>query len=221
VTGLGRREAFQAQRADALAELLLDLVQFQGDERLLDVGSGLGAVAFALAPRVREVVGVERNEEAVARARELAPENVEFVVGDGESLEFDSFSFDAAASVRALHHTPRPERVISEIVRVVRPSGVILVADQIAPVDPLAALELNAFERIRDPSTSRVLSDTDLRGLFDANNLQLRRSEVVRETRDIEGYLDLAGLEGPDRERARSMAPTGYEAVTAWYVLSR
>lgn len=221
MTGLARREAFQAERAEALAEFLLEFVQFQGDERLLDVGSGLGAISFALAPRVREVVGVERNEAAVARANELAPENVHFVVGDGESLDFDSFSFDAATSVRTLHHTPRPERVVSELVRVTRPSGVILIADQIAPVDPLAALELNSFERVRDPSTSRVLSDADLRGLFDANNLVLRRSEVVRESRDIEDYLDLAGLEGQARERARSMAPTGYEAVTAWYVLSR
>jgi hypothetical protein len=123
--------------------------------------------------------------------------------------------------VRALHHTPRPERVVSELVRLTRPNGIIVVADQIAPVDPLAALELNSFERVRDPSTSRVLSDADLRGLFDANNLQLRRSEVVREFRDIEDYLDLAGLVGHDRDRARSMAPTGYEAVIAWYVLVR
>ena len=221
MTSLDRRAELQAARAEGFAEFLLDLVQFEGDERLIDVGTGLGALAIALAPRVREVVGVERNEDAVARARELAPENVQFVVGNGESLDFEAFSFDAAASVRTLHHTPRPERVVAELVRVTRPSGVILIADQIAPVDPLAALELNAFERARDPSTSRVLSDTDLRSLFDSNNLVLRRSEVVREARDIEDYLDLAGLEGPDRDRARSMAPTGYEAITGWYVLSR
>ena len=49
----------------------------------------------------------------------------------------------------------------------------------------------------------------------------LRREEVLRESRDIEAYLDLAGCEGPERERARNLAPSGYEAVVGWYVLSR
>jgi hypothetical protein len=102
-----------------------------------------------------------------------------------------------------------------------RPGGTVVVADQLAPVDPLAAFELNRFERARDPSTTRVLSDGDLRALFDANGLVLRRERVEREARDLEAYLDLAGCEGFQRDRARSLAPTGYEAVVGWYVLAR
>ncbi len=43
----------------------------------------------------------------------------------------------------------------------------------------------------------------------------------MREPRDIEAYLDLAGCEGPQREHARNLAPSGYEAIVGWYVLSR
>ena len=88
-----------------------------------------------------------------------------------------------------------------------RPGGTILVVDQLAPVDPLAALELNRFERARDPSTTRVLADTDLRGLFDSNGLVLRRDEVVREPRDLDAYLDLAGCEGAERELRAGARP--------------
>jgi ubiquinone/menaquinone biosynthesis C-methylase UbiE len=216
-----RRAARQAARAAGLVALLDELIVLEGDERVLDVGAGTGAFAFAVAPRVREVVAVEADEELAARARKDAPANVEVVVGDGERLALEPFSFDLVGCLRVLHHTRRPELMVAELARMARPGGAILVADQLAPVDPLAAGELNRFERARDPSTTRVLSDGDLRALFDANGLVLRREHVVREQRDLDSYLDLAGCEGADRERAKSLAPTPYEGVVGWYVLVR
>jgi ubiquinone/menaquinone biosynthesis C-methylase UbiE len=216
-----RRAERQAARAAELAALLDELLVLRGDERVLDVGAGTGAFSFAIAPHVREVVAVEQDDELAERARADAPANVEVLIGDGEHLALEPFSFDLAGCLRVLHHTRRPELMVAELVRMTRPGGTILVADQLAPVDPLAAGELNRFERARDPSTTRVLSDADLRGLFDANNLVLRREKVVREQRDLDSYLDLAGCEGPERERAKTLAPTCYEGVVGWYVLAR
>jgi ubiquinone/menaquinone biosynthesis C-methylase UbiE len=216
-----RRAALQKERAAALAERLESLVQFDGSERALDVGAGTGALAFALAPHVREVVAVELDEELAARARADAPANVEVLVGDGEHLPFEAAWFDFAGSLRTLHHTRRPELLVAELARVTRPGGTILVADQLAPADPLVALDLTRFERTRDPSTTRVLSEADMRGLFDSNNLRLLREETLTEPRDLDAYLDLAGCEGEARQQARRLAPAGYEAVVGWYVLGR
>jgi SAM-dependent methyltransferase len=216
-----RFAALQAERSAALAARLEDLLVLTGDERVLDVGAGTGALAFALAARVREVVAVDRDEEMAERAREDAPANVEVVVADAERLPFESFTFDLAVTARTLHHTPRPELLVAELARVTRLGGTLLVVDQLAPVDPLAAFELNRFERARDGSTTRVLSDGDLRALFDANGLVLRRDLIVHEQRDLERYLDLAGCDGFERERARSLAPAGYEGVVGWYVLGK
>jgi len=222
VTDLERRAALQAERAQALAARLADLLpSLDGSQRALDVGSGLGALAFALAPRVREVVAVERDPIQAELLQASAPANVLGIVGDGEHLELESFSFDVAGSLVTLHHTPRPELLVAELVRVTRPGGTLLVVDQLAPVDPLQAVALNTFERARDPSTTRVLSDQDLRGLFDSNGLVLRRAEIVRERRELESYLDLAGCAGPERETARALAPSDYEAEIGWYVLTR
>jgi ubiquinone/menaquinone biosynthesis C-methylase UbiE len=221
MTNAGRRASLQRQRAAALDALLQELLPLRGDERVLDAGAGTGAFAFAVAPRVREVVAVERDPELATRARADAPPNVEVLVADAERLDLESFSFDVSAALRVLHHTPRPELLTAELARLTRPGGTILVADQLAPVDPLAAFELNRFEQARDPTTTRVLSDGDLRALFDMNGLVLRRERVVREPREVEAYLDLAGCEGAARERARSLAPTGYESVVGWYVLER
>jgi ubiquinone/menaquinone biosynthesis C-methylase UbiE len=216
-----RRAALQRERAAALAERLDGLLQLNGDERALDVGAGTGAFAFAIAARVREVVAVEMDEELAERARVDAPANVEVVVADGEHLPFDRGEFDVAGTLRTLHHTHRPELMVAELARVTRPGGTILVVDQLAPADPLAGFELTRFEHARDPSTTRFLADADLRGLFDVNGLTLRRQQVDREPRDVDAYLDLAGCEGEERERARSLVPQGYEAVIGWYVLAR
>lgn len=221
MTNAERRAALQASRAAALAERLATLLDLSGDERALDVGAGVGALAFALAPNVRDVVAIELDEELAARARADAPANVEVVVGDGEHLPFESFSFDFAGTLRVLHHTRRPELLVAELARVTKPGGTILVVDQLAPADPLAALDLTRFEHARDPSTTRVLADADLRGLFDSNSLVLRRELVTREPRDLDAYLDLAGCEGEAREQARALAPRDYEAVVGWFVLHR
>jgi ubiquinone/menaquinone biosynthesis C-methylase UbiE len=221
MTNADRRSKLQAQRAEALAARLDELLPVRGDERVLDVGAGTGAFAFAIAPRVREVIAVEIDEKLAERARADAPPNVEVVVGDGEQLPFESFTFDIAATLRTLHHTKRPELLVAELVRLTRRGGTILVVDQLAPVDPLEAFELTRFEHARDPSTTRLLADPDLRGLFDSNGLVLRRQEIDREPRDLETYLDLAGCEGFERERARNLAPREYEAVVGWYVLAR
>jgi ubiquinone/menaquinone biosynthesis C-methylase UbiE len=216
-----RRAALQRERAAALAERLDHWLQLTGEERALDVGAGTGAFAFAIAPRVREVVAVELDEALAARARADAPRNVEVVVADGEHLPFERASFDLAGTLRTLHHTPRPELLVAELARVTRPGGTILIVDQLAPADPLVGLELNRFEHARDPSTTRVLADADLRGLFDSNSLKLLREEVIQEPRELEAYLDLAGCEGDHREHARSLSPSGYEAIVGWYLLSR
>jgi ubiquinone/menaquinone biosynthesis C-methylase UbiE len=210
----------QDRRADELAEQVRRFVEVDGNERAIDVGTGAGALAFALAPLVREVVGVDRVPELLAEARKRAPENVTFVEEDATRLSFPAGSFDVAATARTLHHVPRPELLVAELARVVRPGGHVLVIDQIAPADPLAALELDRFERARDPAHTRLLPDVDMRHLFEANGFVLRRSRVEREKRELEPYLDVAGCEGEAREHARALAPGGpgrYLADVGWY----
>ena len=218
-----------AEHADEQAEWLAGqvrrFVEPCGDERALDAGTGTGALAFALAPLVREVVGIDLVPELLEEARRRIGQfpNVDFVVGDITGLPFEGGSFDLAATSHTIHHVTRPELLVAELVRVTKPAGTLLVVDQIAPVDPLAALELNRFEHARDPSHTRVLADVDLRYLFDSNDLVFRKAEFIGEERELEPYMHRAGCSGEARERAFELAPgTGsYTATIGWYLLSR
>jgi len=216
--------ARQDERADELAEQVAAFVLPSGAERALDVGCGAGALALALAPLVRQVVGIDRVPELLALARERAPENATFVEADATQLPFADGEFDLAGTLRTLHHVPRPELVVVELVRVTRVGGRVLVIDQIAPVDPLDALAVDRFERARDPGHARLLPESDLRHLFDSNGLGLLRERRDVERRELAAYLDLAGCEGEAREQALALAPQGpdaYTAVLGWYLLER
>jgi SAM-dependent methyltransferase len=213
----------EESRREELRERLRRFLEPVGDERVLDAGAGTGGFALAVAPLVRDVVAIDAAPEVVAVGREQAAgfPNVTFLEGDAEKLDFEDGAFDVAAAVRTLHHVARPELVVSELVRVTAYRGSVLIVDQIAPTDPLVGFELDRFERVRDPSHTRLLPDVDIRSLLDANGLVLKRAEQHLEGRDVEQYLDLAGCAGDARERALAVAPRGYSATIGWYLATR
>jgi ubiquinone/menaquinone biosynthesis C-methylase UbiE len=210
------------RQVEQVREQLRAFLAPAGDERAVDVGTGAGTLALALAPLVREVVGVDVVPELLIRAREGAPGNVTFVEGDAMSLPFESGSFELACCRRTFHHIARPELAVAELARVAAAGGRVFIDDQIAPVDPLAALELDRFERARDPSHARTLPDVDFRHLFEANGLVLQRARFQTHTRELDYYLELAGCAGEARERARQLSPGGpesYVVESGWYLL--
>ena len=218
-----------AERARQLAPEISErtarlLAPLRGDERALDAGTGAGALALGLAPLVGEVVGCDIVPELLAEARKLAADltNVSFIDGDIFALPFEDASFDIVGTIRTLHHLDRPEHALKELVRVTKPNGRLLIIDQLAPTDPQRAREMDRFEHARDRSHARTFSDREIRALFDANGLALLRQEIVTTERDLEAFLDGAGCEGEERERARRLAPgPTFTVELGWYVLER
>ena len=218
-----RVAARQDARATQLAAEVREFVDPRGDERALDVGSGAGALALALAPLVREVVGLDPVPELLALARARALPNSEFVEGDGTAMPFPDGAFDLAGTHRTLHHVERPDLVVAEMVRVTRAGGHVLVVDQLAPGDEDAAAVLHEFETTRDRSHTRLLTDKELRELFAASGLSVLRERLEENPRELAAYLDLAGSEGESRARAEALAGADQRVLVesvGWYLLS-
>lgn len=104
-----------------------------------------------------------------------------FLAGDVTALPFGFGAFDVSGCVGVLHHVRRPELAVSELTRVTRPGGLVLVVDRLGDVDPLVAIEVDRFWREQHPGHRRFLPDGDVRQLLDANGLVVRVAEVTQE----------------------------------------
>lgn len=99
--------------------------------RLLDVGCGTGTLAMRLAERGYDVTGLDPSEGMLSVMRERAP-RIPSACASATSMPFAEAEFDVAVSVATMHHIADPAAVrqaLTEMVRVVRPGGTIVVWD--------------------------------------------------------------------------------------------
>ncbi|MBN1179753.1 MAG: class I SAM-dependent methyltransferase [Anaerolineae bacterium] len=124
---------------------------------VLDVGTGTGRLPRALLfqPRFRgRVVGVDLSRRMLDHAVRLNDPyagRVTFVWQDAQTLPFQDDTFDAVTCLEVLEFTPDPEAVIEEMVRVLRPGGVLLTSNRIGPDAPFLpgkAFAPHAFHEI-------------------------------------------------------------------------
>jgi SAM-dependent methyltransferase len=125
------RLAAQAALVEPITRQLLLEAGVVSGMRVLDVGTGIGDVAFLAGKLVGSegtVVGVDREPTALARAREraqtLSARNVIFVTGDPAELNFDS-PFDAVVGRYVLQFQPDPSAMLRRLITNLRPGGIV------------------------------------------------------------------------------------------------
>ena len=142
-------------RAGPSLPVLLDFAAPSREDYALDVATGTGHTALAVARRVKGAVGLDIASKMLEQARRLAIEqgisNCEFIEGSAEALPFPSRQFSLVTSRLAPHHFRRADVFLAEVQRVLARDGRFVMADQITPSIEILHW-VNAWERTRDPS---------------------------------------------------------------------
>jgi MPBQ/MSBQ methyltransferase len=213
-----RRRDFRQAQVDFVEALAhwSGLDQLPPGSRLLDVGCGIGGSSRLLAQRYGfELLGVSISPGQISRAQALtdAPGPCRFAVMDALALDLPDASFDAVWTVECAPHIADKQRFANELLRVLKPGGLLVAADWNQRDDrqrPFNGLESWVLEQLRvqwaHPAFSSIASFSANLEASGQPLEQLRTGDWSRETLPSWGDSVLEGLRRPGA--VLSLGPT-------------
>jgi ubiquinone/menaquinone biosynthesis C-methylase UbiE len=182
--------------SDRLQEVI-DLVRPLRGDLALDVATGTGNTAFALAPLVRRVVGLDLTREMLDVARRITAErkieNVDWVIGDACVLPFPDEVFDIYVVRAAPHHFSDIDAFLSEAYRVLRPGRDAAFVD-CAPPTPARDV-LHEVEVRRDPSHVMSLTVDEWRIRLERAGFEVEMARARELDWDYEEWMHTMAVE--------------------------
>jgi ubiquinone/menaquinone biosynthesis C-methylase UbiE len=161
---------------------VVELAQPQPGDAALDIATGTGHTALALAPHVASVVAFDLTEkmltEAARNAADRGLKNVFTRLGMAEDLPFADSSFDIVTVRQAPHHYVDVLSAVREMARVARPGARVIVVDSTAPEDASVGSRWNYIEKLRDRSHVRNYTPTEWREMITATGLHIFCEEI-------------------------------------------
>ncbi len=166
---------------EAMAEMVRLASPKPGD-RALDIATGPGNVALALAPHVAESFALDLTpsmlEQAQRRAKEIGVTNLVTVEGAAEELPFPDRRFEIVVTRLAPHHFANIRLALSEMARVAASGARIVVSDTTVPESDELDREINEVERLRDSSHVRNYRPSEWVAMLGAAGLTIMATHL-------------------------------------------
>jgi SAM-dependent methyltransferase len=213
---------FMGRWSRRLAPLLVEFAGVGQRDRVLDVGTGTGALAAAIAGAApaAPVVGIDRSAGFVSDAATRRGDRTRFLVGDAQQLPLRNRSFDRTLSMLVMNFIPAPSSALQEMVRVTRPGGIVATAvwdygegmamlrafwDEVVRLNPAAA----SIDEREMPLCRRG----ELGALWSQNGLQQVEEQPITIQQSFESFDDywapFLGRIGPAGAYVASLSEAG------------
>ncbi|KMK75150.1 SAM-dependent methyltransferase [Alkalihalobacillus pseudalcaliphilus] len=157
---------------------LLEISECKSNMSVLDIATGGGHVANALAPLVKHVTALDLTKEILKAAESFITsngiKNVSFIEGSADELPFDEAVFDMITCRIAAHHFPEVHSFLKEAYRVLKPGGIFLLIDNVAPEQDDFDHFYNWVEKARDYSHQRAYKKSEWLRMTEEVGFELR-----------------------------------------------
>jgi ubiquinone/menaquinone biosynthesis C-methylase UbiE len=194
-----------SHRAGEDLQRLIELGEWDANQQALDIATGGGHTALAVAPHVAQVTITDLTPRMLEKAREFILQqgitNVVFQVADAEQLPFADATFDRVTCRIAAHHFPDMEQFVREVARVLKTGGLFLLIDCMAPSDPQLDVFDNRVEKWRDPSHGRSCTPEEWQSFLQHAGLTLEHLEFFRKSHEYADWTARAQV--PHNEKAQ------------------
>jgi ubiquinone/menaquinone biosynthesis C-methylase UbiE len=184
---------------------LIELGEWDRHQQALDIATGGGHTALAVAPLVAQLTVSDLTPRMLEKARDYLTAqgvtNAQYVVADAEQLPFAAATFDRVTCRIAAHHFPNAAQAVQEVARVLKTGGIFLLIDCMAPSDPELDTFDNTVEKWRDASHGRSFTSAEWQTYFTQAGLQIEHLEFFRRTHHYDDWTLRAQL--PKSEKAQ------------------
>jgi broad specificity phosphatase PhoE/ubiquinone/menaquinone biosynthesis C-methylase UbiE len=191
----------------ATEQRLRDLVSLAAprpQDRVIDAGTGAGAVALAFAPHVAHVTAVDVSPGMLERAESARlvaqGANVDVRWADAMNLPCKDASIDIIACQDLLHYVPDLAALFASWRRVLANGGKIALDEMVGSENPLKRATQQAIETQRDPAVARLYSESDIEREMRAANFRIERANAYDVAVSMEEWI--AGAAGDEAAQA-------------------
>jgi len=188
-------------------ETIIAMSEVSQKDEVLDIACGVGILSCEFAKYAKSVIGVDITQKmldvAIQKQSLEKLKNIRFTLGNVQNLHYADNSFDIVFTRYSFHHFLDTKKVFTEMLRVCKPQGKIIVVD--VALEGKYADRYNFMEKLRDPSHTKALTFEEFDELFAHKSLSNHQQSSYSVPMELEKQLEASFPNEGDEEKLREI----------------